>query len=215
MSERVLVQIVDLGLIEYRRALTLQQEALARVLDGAPPVLFLLEHPAVITLGRQANGDNLLVSPEELRRRGIALIKTTRGGDVTCHYPGQLVVYPIFRLDQRGGGVRRFFRELEEVVIQVLCRCGIVGQRMEGLTGVYVDGRKIGSMGIGVRRWVSYHGLSLNVSVDLSLFSLMHPCGLKGIEPTAIHLELGRATPKLEEVKEITADAFRDTFAPA
>jgi lipoyl(octanoyl) transferase len=207
------VDIVDLGLIEYKRALTLQQAALARVLNGGGPVLFLLEHPPVITLGRTAKGDSLLVPLRELERKGVSLVRTTRGGDITCHFPGQLVAYPIFRLDRRGGGLRQFFQDLEEVVILVLSRCGIVGQRKDGLTGVFVRDRKIGAMGIGVRKWISYHGLSLNVESDLSLFSLMHPCGIEGIEPTAIHLEIGRAIPPLDEVKEMMADAFRDVFS--
>jgi lipoyl(octanoyl) transferase len=209
------VRVVDLGLVDYAQALFLQERAVDHVLEGAPEVLFLLEHRPVITLGRQASTGNLLATRGELERLGVAMVRASRGGEITCHYPGQLVAYPILRIDRRKGGVRRFFRDLEEVVILVLLRCGINGKRREGLTGVFVGKRKIGSMGIGVRKWVSYHGLSLNVGTDLSLFSLMHPCGLRGIEPTSIHLELGRSSPSMDEIKEMTKNAFGEVFAAA
>jgi lipoyl(octanoyl) transferase len=209
------VEIVDLGVIEYAKALRFQEKALERVLGGAPPVLFLLEHLPVITLGRQGSMEHLLAGREELALRGVDLVRSTRGGDITCHYPGQLVAYPIFRMGRGNGGLRKFFHDLEEVLIRVLGRCGIQGERIQGRTGVFVGGRKIGSIGIGVRRWVSYHGMSLNVGPDLSLFSMMHPCGLKGVEPTAVHLELGRASPPLEKIKEMTADVFQNLFTAA
>jgi lipoyl(octanoyl) transferase len=209
------VRVFDLGLADYAQALEVQERAVADVLDGAEEVLLLLEHRPVITLGRQAGTGNLLATPGELERLGVSVVRASRGGEITCHFPGQLVAYPVLRIDRRKGGVRRFFMDLEEVVLLVLLRCGIKGERREGLTGVFVGERKIGSMGIGVRKWVSYHGLSLNVGSDLSLFSLMHPCGLRGVEPTSIHIELGSNSPSMDEIKEMTKDAFGEVFAVA
>jgi lipoyl(octanoyl) transferase len=143
------VRVFDLGLADYAQALEVQERAVTDVLDGAEEVLLLLEHRPVITLGRQAGTGNLLATPGELERLGVSVVRASRGGEITCHFPGQLVAYPVLRIDRRKGGVRRFFMDLEEVVLLVLLRCGIKGERREGLTGVFVGERKIGSMGIG------------------------------------------------------------------
>jgi len=168
--------------------------------------VLLLEHPAVVTQGRSARPENLLVSPEELAGRGIELFEAARGGDVTYHAPGQLVGYPIVDLAARDErDVHLFLRGLEDVLLEVLAAFDLLGRRIEGKTGVFMEreaagerDRKIASIGIGVRRWVTWHGFALNVSVDLTGFDVIVPCGLEGVEMTSLERELertGRGVP--------------------
>ncbi|MFP4071031.1 MAG: lipoyl(octanoyl) transferase LipB [Desulfovibrionales bacterium] len=207
------MRITDLGVTDFQTALTRQMERVEEVIQGAEPSLFLVEHPPVITLGRSADWSNLLLTPEALEKLGIQLVRIGRGGDITCHYPGQLVAYPIFRLDRRPGGVRRFFSDLEEVVIRVLAGLGVNGERLEGTAGVFVQGRKIASMGIAVKRWVSFHGVSLNLKGNRALFSTIVPCGLTGVSMTSLEDELGPLAPKMPELKEHVIDGFTQVFA--
>jgi lipoate-protein ligase B len=163
--------------------------------------LVLVEHdPPVITLGRGKGPRHVLATDEELARLGIEVHPSTRGGDVTYHGPGQLVGYPICRLDRRGRDVHRYLRNLEEVLIGVLGRFGVEAGRQEGLTGVWTDQGKIAAIGIAVRRWVSYHGFALNVSPDLSHFETIIPCGLDDRAVTSLSAVLGRQVA-LDEVK--------------
>lgn len=198
-----------LGRIPYGDALKLQIEALdLRKRGDRGNELLLLEHPAVITLGRSTRPENVLVSEAELAELGIERHEVARGGDVTYHAPGQLVGYPIVDLSAWAPAprdVHRFLRAIEEALIESLLDFGLVARRIEGKTGVFmardssarVD-RKIASIGIGVRRWVSYHGFALNVSVDLAGFGVIVPCGLENVEMTSVAAELeraGRAVP--------------------
>lgn len=217
------MRIEDLGLIDFREAEALQLERVAAVGAGAEETLFLLEHPPVVTLGRNAGLAHLHVAPELLEAQGVLLARATRGGDITCHFPGQVVAYPIFRLERRPGGVRQFFSDLEEVILRTLARFDVSADRMAGRPGVWRDGRKIASIGVAVRRWVSHHGLALNVGPDLSLFSSITLCGLAGASPTSLSqalTEQGRFpipdTPTLvSEVKNGLAQEFLRLFAPA
>ena len=170
--------VKDLGLIEYQRAYRLQNQYVGRVLDGESPVLLLCEHPPVLTLGRLAQQRHLLVSEERLKEKGIEIFSIDRGGDITLHAPGQLVVYPIINLVDFGRDLRAYLRRLEQVAIDLLGGFGILAQRYPGRTGVWAEGWKIVSIGIGVRKWVAFHGLAVNVTTDLSLFSMIKPCGL-------------------------------------
>ena len=193
-----------LGRIPYGDALKLQIEALdLRKRGDRGNELLLLEHPAVITLGRSTRPENVLVSEAELAELGIERHEVARGGDVTYHAPGQLVGYPIVDLSAWAPAprdVHRFLRAIEEALIESLLDFGLVARRIEGKTGVFmardssarVD-RKIASIGIGVRRWVSYHGFALNVSVDLAGFGVIVPCGLENVEMTSVAAELKRA----------------------
>ena len=160
------MQIVDLGLVSHARAEAVQLERLALVSEGAEDTLFVLEHPPTITLGRNGGRENLLVGDEALVRQGVQLVQTRRGGNITCHFPGQLVIYPVFRIASRPGGMRRFFFDLEEAVIRTLDHFGLAAGRAAGRPGVWIGSRKIASIGIGMRRWTSYHGVSLNVGRD-------------------------------------------------
>ncbi|WP_207264372.1 lipoyl(octanoyl) transferase LipB [Desulfovibrio sp. Huiquan2017] len=208
------MKIVDLGLIGYKDAETLQLEALAAVTAGERTnTLFLLEHPKVITLGRQGGIENLHLNPEQLDAHGIELVQTTRGGNITCHFPGQLVAYPIWRVEKRPGGMREFFHDMEQAVMDTCAHFGVETIRRPKHPGVWVDEtRKICSMGIGVRHWVTYHGLALNVARDVSLFNAITLCGIQGAVPTSLSAEAGRDID-MEEVKDVFKRAFAKAFA--
>jgi len=206
------MRIADLGLMPYHEAEALQLATLAEVQQGAEEVLYLLEHPKVITLGRQGGAQNLHVGQSYLESQGITLAQTLRGGDITCHFPGQLVAYPIFRVEKRPGGIRRFFYDMEEAVIRTVAAFGINAARREGFPGVWLGTRKICSMGIGVKRFVTYHGLALNVGADVSLFDLITLCGIQGAQATSMSSEAGRPI-NVKEVKDVVAREFRACFA--
>lgn len=212
------MQVVDLGLVPYLEAQDKQLARHAEVLDGAEDTLFLLEHSPVITIGRGGGLENLHVSEEFLAGQGIDLVHVTRGGNITCHFPGQLVAYPIFRLDRRKGGVKRFFADMEEVVIRTLAGVGVAAERSPGRPGVWTPRGKIASMGIAVKRWVTYHGLALNVARDTALFDMITLCGLSDAKPTAVHAELeatGAATaPTMQEMKDALVREFVAVFEP-
>ena len=208
------MDIFDLGLIGYTEAQTLQLKTLEDVTSGKKDnTLYLLEHPKVITLGRQGGAENLLVDENFLSAQGIELVQTARGGNITCHYPGQLVAYPIWRVEKRPGGMKKFFHDMEEAVINTCLHFDVPAKRRTGHPGVWVDeARKICSMGIGVRRWVTYHGLSLNVARDISLFEMITLCGIQGARPTSLSTEAGRDIT-IEEAKHVFAQEFGEAFA--
>jgi lipoyl(octanoyl) transferase len=183
------------------------------VAEGEEDTLFLCEHPPTVTFGRHGGEGSLLLTPDEAERRGIALRKTARGGDATCHFPGQLVAYPVFRLDRRPGGVRAFVHDVEAIVISTLASFGVSAFRVEGLPGVWTERGKIASIGIGVKRWVSYHGLALNVARDVSLFETIVMCGIEGARPTSIALERGDDNVSMQDVTHELTRHFRKTFA--
>lgn len=172
-------QVKDFGLIDYAQAYKIQKTAVFSVLQGGHCQVLLCEHPAVVTLGRLAKETNILVSRECLKQKDIKIYPVDRGGDVTLHSPGQLVVYPILNLNLYRRDLRWYLHKLEQVAIDLLDDFGIVSDRFQGRTGVFVNGKKIVSIGVGVKRWVSYHGLAINVNNDLELFSLIRPCGLE------------------------------------
>jgi len=193
-----------LGTRGYAEALAFQEVAVRDRLAGrTPDRLLLLEHPQVVTLGRSTDPDNLRLGEEELRAAGVDLFEVGRGGDVTYHAPGQLVGYPIIDLDALGRrDVHAHLRSLEAALIDALEEIGIPSMRIPGWTGVFVDRerssrpdgreRKIASIGVGVRRWVTFHGFALNVTIDLEGFEAIVPCGLRDVEMTSVELELAR-----------------------
>lgn len=186
--------VVRLARIPYPTALDFQHQLVElRLADEIPDTLVLLEHPPVITLGRNAGRTSLLVSDAELARRGVELIRVERGGDITFHGPGQLVGYPIFKLKSGVVGVRRFIELVEQSLIHALARHGVTARARDKLIGVWVEDRKLASIGVAVRRGVTFHGFALNVSTDLDWFDLMNPCGLAGVRMTSIRAESGRA----------------------
>lgn len=189
------LEVRRLGTVAYGEALQLQGRLRDDRLAGTiPDTVLLLEHPDVITLGRGASAENLLLDEAALHRDGYDVFRVNRGGDVTWHGPGQLVGYPILDLSARGEeDVHRYVRTLEGVLIDTLADFGIPAERRRGYTGVWLDPRrKIASIGVGVRRWVTMHGFALNVSCDLNRFSPIVACGLHGVEMTSMRSVLGR-----------------------
>jgi lipoate-protein ligase B len=205
-------QVLELGLEEYGRTLERQSELVElRRQDRVPDTLILVEHPAVVTLGRAKTTVNLTVPKAELARRGIAYFEVSRGGDVTYHAPGQLVGYPIFDLRQHGQDVLRFCRGIESVLIGILGDYGIRARAEAGKAGVWVGKKKIASMGISLRRWVTFHGFALNVTTDLTGFQVIRPCG----EPPEVMTSMERLLMRpvsLEEIRERVRRAFELTF---
>ncbi len=167
----------DLGLIDYEKAWAVQKKTVEQVIAGQPSTVLLCEHPTVLTLGRLGKTENILYSREELEKRNISLLRIDRGGEVTLHAPGQLVVYPIINLNN-GRDLKSYLIKLEQVTIDLLQDFGIVATRIAGQRGIWVQDNKLASIGIGVRKWVTYHGLGINVNTDLNLFSVIKPCGL-------------------------------------
>jgi lipoyl(octanoyl) transferase len=199
------VKIVWLGEVAYREALDLQLSCLdRRATRRIPDTLLLLTHPHVYTLGRAGDEANLLVSKETLATEGVPVERVGRGGDITYHGPGQLVGYPIVLMEKPD--VHKFVRSIEAALIDVVRAFGVESRRIEGLTGVWAGERKIASIGVGIRKWVTYHGFALNVTTDLSWFRRIHLCGLKGREATSIAEETGGA-PTMEAVREAVAAA--------
>ena len=213
------LEVEWLGCVPYADALALQERAVAARRDrGAGDRLLLLEHPPVVTLGRSAKPENLLATREALAARGIETFEIRRGGDVTYHAPGQLVGYLVLDLQERARrdgcepDVHRFLRRIEAALIEATADIGVACERVSGLTGVFASPvqpetpetpgapsapepaplRKIASIGVGLRGWVSYHGFALNVTLDLAGFETIVPCGLRGVAMTSIRRELGR-----------------------
>lgn len=188
------METVWLGEVAYREALDLQLSYLdRRAARVIPDTLLLLTHPHVYTLGRAGNEANLLVPREVLAAEGVTVERVGRGGDITYHGPGQLVGYPIVLMERPD--VHRFVRSIEAALIGALGELGVASRRIDGLTGVWVGERKIASIGVGVRKWVTYHGFALNVSTDLSWFRRIHLCGLKGREATSVAEVTGEVPP--------------------
>ncbi len=187
-----------LGRIPYREAWDLQRRLVAaRAREATSDRLLLLEHPAVLTLGKHADESHVLASPDELARRGIEVLRVERGGEVTYHGPGQLVAYPILGLSRRGLLVRPLVRALEAAMVATCAASGVVAARRDGHPGCWCDPnvaapRKIGALGLRVERGVSFHGIALNVDPDLADFDLIDPCGMPGVTSTSIAREAGR-----------------------
>ena len=202
----MILRCFDLGLIEYEEALRQQEEVLMqRYRSECEDTLLLLEHPSVFTIGRGGNANNLL-TPD-----GVSVHRVGRGGDVTYHGPGQLVGYPILHLEAHGRDVHAYLRRIEAVLIEVLAHYQIHAHCQNGLTGVWVGGEKIASIGIGVRHWITYHGFALNVATDLRYFADIIPCGLVGVQMTSLTEILGK-TISVEAIKPLVANAFAHYF---
>ncbi len=198
--------------LDYESALELQLRICELKKTGfVPDVLLLLEHPPVITLGRNGNWHNLVVSEETLRARGVSRHQADRGGDITFHGPGQLVGYPLLKLEPHEQDTHRYMRKLEETIICVLGEFGIQAGREEKLTGVWTNAGKICAMGVHISRWVTRHGFALNVNTDLSYYDLIVPCGLVGKQVHSMQKALGREV-ELREVAEKLTGHFGQVF---
>jgi lipoyl(octanoyl) transferase len=207
--------LVDLGTREFGEVWTHQRELVAaRQKDEIPDTLLLVEHPHVITAGRSAHQENLLATD------GVPIFEIERGGDVTYHGPGQLVGYPIFLLRDGERDLHVYLRNLEEAIIRACATFGLAGERKSGWTGVWTTGgaRKLASIGVAVKRWVTMHGFALNVSTELARFAAINPCGLDAAVMASMSGELGRpvALPAVKEaIGASFAEVFSRRFAPA
>lgn len=209
--------VVRLGRMGYAEALELQRHVARDRITGVIPqdVLLLVEHPPVVTLGRSTKQKNVISSPELLASKGVELFDVERGGDVTFHGPGQLVGYPIIDLKRHKQDLHWFLRQVEGALIQTLAEYEIPGERSTGFTGVWTNGRKIASIGVHARDWVTWHGFALNVTTDLSYFDFIVPCGIDGVTMTSIEKELserGKSAPSMRDVEDACARAFGNLF---
>ena len=216
MSE---LRVAQLGTLSYAAALELQRDVARRRISGEIPedVLLLVEHPPVVTLGRTAKGANLIASPEYLASQGVELFEVERGGDITFHGPGQLVGYPIFDLKRHRKDLHWYLRQVEEALIQAIDAFGLAGGRVDKYTGVWVDAaqdsrRKIASIGVHARDWVTWHGFALNVNTDLRYFDLIVPCGISGVTMTSVARELQTGSVDMRAMHERVVAAFGRTF---
>jgi lipoyl(octanoyl) transferase len=212
--------VVDLGTLPYAAALELQREVARRRISGEidQDVLLLVEHPPVVTLGRTAKGANLIASPAYLASQGVELFDVERGGDITFHGPGQVVGYPIMDLKRHRRDLHWYLRQVEEALIQAVATFGLSGGRVEKYTGVWVDvaagnPRKLASIGVHARDWVTWHGFALNVNTELRYFDLIVPCGIGGVIMTSVARELEQGSVDMRTARDAVAQAFAATFA--
>jgi lipoate-protein ligase B len=208
--------VTDLGCRPYGEVLDLQRRLCRARQDGlvAEDLLLYVEHDPVVTLGRGTQDSSLPIPPDTIRARGVEVFEVERGGDVTFHGPGQLVGYPILDLAHHRKDLHWYLRAVEEALIQALGALGVPAERREGLTGVWTAGRKIASIGIHVKQWVTFHGFALNVSTDLDYFDLIVPCGIQGVTMTSVARELGPRAPRdpLAATREAVTRSFARVF---
>ncbi len=204
--------ILDLGLIDYEDAYRAQREFVnRRKLGEIEDSIIVAEHKPVFTIGRIGKMENLLVDDRALAEHGIKVLRVDRGGDITFHGPGQLILYPIIDLKKRRRDLHQYLRSLEDVVIRYLQGCSIRAERIYGKTGVWVKGKKIAAIGIAVSGWVTYHGLSVNLNVDLDFFSMINPCGMKDVKVTSLANILNKNVT-MDEAKVNILFHFNDIF---
>ena len=206
------LNIINLGILDYREAHQLQKRLLQEHLDGiGNDTLLLLQHNPVITIGRSGSKSNILLPESSLRALGIEVYEIERGGDVTYHGPGQLTGYPIINLQNFRKDVHWYLRQLEEVIIRVLMEYGITGERIDGYTGVWVGDEKIAAIGISVRRWITFHGFAFNIHPDMSHFQMITPCGITDKGVTSLEKLLGHSVD-IDKIADSIASVFAEVF---
>ena len=204
--------ILDLGVIDYSDALKIQHDLVnKRISCKIPDSVLIAEHPNVFTIGRSGSRKNILVDEKFLTARGVRVLDVDRGGDITFHSPGQLVVYPIIDLKGRVRDLHNYLRELEETIISFLKKYFVKGSRLKEATGVWVDNEKIAFIGVAAKDWITYHGLSININNDTRFFSMINPCGIKGLEVTSL-AEITRQAIPMYEAKNIFLGEFNRIF---
>ena len=222
------VTIINLGLVDYKKAWDIQEKYFKQAIDrkiairngeNLPPpsnYLILCEHPNVYTIGKSGKEENLLLSSEEVKSKEASFYKINRGGDITYHGPGQLVVYPILDLDQFFTDIHKYMRYLEQAVINTLLKFGIQSSRIDGMTGVWIDSalpsaRKICAMGVKSSRWVTMHGIGFNINTNLDFFSHIVPCGIDDKAVTSMQKELDIEVD-MQEVENLIIEEFKSLF---
>jgi len=204
----------DLNLAPYGEVWRLQKDFVARMRDDEdePERLILVEHPKVVTVGRRGNAaEELKITDEEYARRGFGVFHIDRGGKTTYHGPGQLVGYPIIRLARRKKDIHHYLRQIEEMLIALAREFDVDCARRQGLTGVWVGEEKLASIGVGIKRWITFHGFAFNVSTNLEDFRVIDPCGLGGVSMTSLEKLTGRNI-SMADVKNAAARIFSDIF---
>ena len=200
------IRIWDIGIADYSSVLELQKSLhKKRYNDEIPDTVLILEHEQVVTLGARESKNNLVAGPDELAKNNIDVVQVRRGGGVTAHNPGQLVFYPVISLKDFGLGINEYIRTLEGIGIELLGKLGVEAKRKKGFVGLWVDDRKIASVGVRVSKQVAYHGMAVNISNDLSIFDNMIPCGIDGVEMTSVLKETAKKA-SMEKVKNILCE---------
>jgi lipoate-protein ligase B len=208
-------KVLDIGLVDFQQSYNLQKATVEQIKNHSfNAALILCRHHPVITMGRQAKQENIRLPSKELTERGIASFEIERGGDVTYHGPGQITAYPIFNLNYFKKDIHLFLRKLEDIGMDVLSDLGIKGRRQNGLTGVWVENKKIISIGIAIKNWITFHGMSMNVRKDdLNNYKLIKPCGLD-IEMTSVETITGRNV-EIDYLHKRIIDGFKKAFLTA
>jgi len=204
-------KVINFDLVEYREGLKLQKLYEEKSLNNKTDFLLLLEHYPVITIGRSGKKSNVLINEKELKDKGILVYHTDRGGDATYHGPGQLVGYPIFNLRFYKKDVKWYVQSLEEILIRTLNEYEIKAEMIPKLIGVWVNSKKIASIGVRIQKWITSHGFALNVNNNLTPFSYIIPCGIKDVEITSMKEILNREVD-MGNLKEIIVEKFKEIF---
>ena len=206
-------KILNLGLTDYKKALNIQLDLLDKRKNNLiPDTLILLQNPPTITIGRGGDLKNLLVSQSYLKDRGIYFEQISRGGDITFHGPGQIVAYPIMDLNNLGRDIHKYLRSLEHLIIDMLKNYGIKASGFKGITGVWSNDKKIASIGIGVKRWITYHGFAININNDLNYYDMIIPCGLSKVMMTNVTTESVTGKVAIENANDYIIESFSKTF---
>ncbi len=208
-----ILNIINLGLKDYQETYKIQKKLIKERFEGKiPDTLILVEHPSVFTIGRSGSRKNILTPLEKLKEEGMQVYEIDRGGDITYHGPGQIVGYPVIDLRKHGKDIHLYLRKLEEVIIKLLKDFSIEAGRIKDMTGVWVNNKKIASIGIGVSKWVTYHGFSLNIDPNMKYFAMINPCGL-GKPVTSMKEQLNSKCPERREIEEKLAGTFAEVFS--
>ena len=206
------LNIIDLGTQAYSDTCFLQKEILrGKKICGGDDYLLLVEHPNVFTIGRRGSRENILADEDFLKKSGLKLVETDRGGDITFHGRGQLVAYPIFDLKQHDKDIRLFIKKLERVLAMTIAEYGLAADRKKEYTGLWIDGEKLGFIGVGISNWITFHGISLNANVDLEYFSMIRPCDIKDLKVTSLEKLLTK-TADLTILKDKLSKRFCEVF---
>lgn len=207
-----LLQIRDCGITDYRQILQLQQHLrIQRQQNEIPDTVLIVEHPAVITLGARQSSNRLLINRDDLKQKNIDIVEVRRGGGTTAHNPGQLVFYPILNLQQTGLGINKYIRELEAIGAELLGKLDVQSSRRKGAPGLWVGEKKIASIGVRVSKFITYHGMAINIQNDLSIFDYIVPCGLDNVEMTSVLKETGKEHP-MDQTKQKLAEILKEHF---
>jgi lipoate-protein ligase B len=195
------IKIIDCGIKDYQSVLQMQENAFQNLLAGTgEDTIFIVEHPPVITLGARESANKLLKDSDTIKQSGIEIFQIRRGGGATAHNPGQLVIYPIINLKKHNLGVSDFVHKLEDIGIELLKELGVNCQTKKGFPGLWVQDRKIASIGVQIKKWITFHGMAININNDLSIFDFIVPCGLDNVKMTNAQIEVGKKI-SMEEVK--------------